>query len=94
MVMAVNIILGYIVPFILFVVGFYFIKTCRNEEVVRWVKIAVKAAEQIYKESGQGEEKFAYVYEWISNKFRISEEELRNIIESTVYELNNIGTKE
>ena len=92
--MVTNIILGYVVPFILLVVAGYLVKTFRSDEVIKWVKVAVKAAEQIYNGSGQGKEKFTYVSEWISKKFKISEADLKNIIESAVYELNNTETKE
>jgi len=52
--MIVNIILGAIVPLILLIVAGYLIKTFRNNEVIKWVGIAVKAAEQIYTASGMG----------------------------------------
>lgn len=87
--MVVDIILGYIVPFILLVAAGYLLKVYRSAEVIKWVGVAVKAAEQIYNGSGQGKEKFAYVSEWISKKFKISEADLKNIIESAVYELNS-----
>lgn len=92
--MIANIILGYILPLVLLIIAGYLVKTFRSDEVVKWVKIAVKAAEQIYNNSGQGKEKFAYVSEWISKKFKISEADLKNIIESAVYELNNTEIKE
>ena len=92
--MVANIILGYILPLVLLIVAGYLIKVYRSDEVVKWVKVAVKAAEQIYNESGQGKEKFAYVSEWISKKFKVSEIDLKNIIESAVYELNNTEAKE
>ena len=91
--MVVDIILGYIAPLVLLVVAGYLLKTFRSSEVMRWVEVAVRAAEQIYNGSGQGKEKFAYVSEWISKKFKISEADLKNIIESAVYELNNTETK-
>lgn len=91
--MVVDFILGYVLPLALFIVAGYFAIVYRNDEVVKWVKIAVKAAEQIYDGSGQGKEKFAYVSEWISKKFKISESDLKNLIESAVYELNNEETK-
>mgnify|MGYP002519975224 CR=1 FL=1 len=84
-----NIILGAIIPFVLLIVAGYLILNYRNDNVIKWVKIAVKAAEQIYKESGKGKEKFEYVSKWISEKFKIPEEDLKNIIESAVFELNN-----
>lgn len=91
--MIVNVVLGYILPVILLIVAGYLIKIYRSDEVVKWVKVAVEAAEQIYNGSGQGKEKFAYVSEWISKKFKISETDLKNIIESAVYELNNTEAK-
>lgn len=91
--MVIDIILGYIIPLVLLIVAGYLLKTFRSSEVMRWVEVAVRAAEQIYNGSGQGKEKFAYVSEWISKKFKISESDLKNIIESAVYELNNTETK-
>lgn len=87
--MITNIILGYILPFVLLVVAGYLIKTFRDEKVVKYVGIAVKAAEQIFKEKGMGKEKLAYVKKWVSDKFNIPEEDLTNLIESAVYELNS-----
>lgn len=86
--MIVNIFLGYILPVILFVVAGYLVKNFRDEKVIKWVGIAVRAAEQIYKESGAGKAKYDYVSEWIANKFKISEADLKNLIENAVYEIN------
>lgn len=83
----INIILGAIIPITLLVVAGYLIDTFRDDNVIKWVKIAVKAAEQIYNETGQGKEKFAYVSKWISEKFKIPEADLKNLIESAVFEL-------
>lgn len=88
--MITNIILGVVLPIILIVIAGMLIKGYRDDNVVKWVKIAVKAAEQIYNEKGMGKEKLAYVTEWISSKFNISEDDLKNIIESAVYEINKI----
>ena len=84
--MIIDIILGAIVPFILLVVAGYLIKTHRTDEVVRWVTIAVKAAEQIF-EHGDNKAKLDYVTSFISEKFKISAEDLEKLIESAVYEL-------
>jgi DNA polymerase III sliding clamp (beta) subunit (PCNA family) len=83
----INIVLGAIAPLALLVVAGYLIKTYRDDNVIKWVKIAVKAAEQIYNASGQGKEKFAYVSKWISEKFKIPEADLKNLIESAVFEI-------
>ena len=84
--MIIDFILGAIVPFILLVIAGVLIKKFRNENVVKWVKIAVKAAEQLF-EHGDNDAKFEYVAEFITEKFNISSEEMINLIESAVYEL-------
>ena len=86
--MIASVIFGYIIPFILLVVSCYLFRKFRDDRVMKWVIIAVEAAEQIYKESGLGKEKFAYVEEWILKKFKISKEELKLFIESAVYKIN------
>lgn len=87
--MIVSVILGVILPLILLLIAVYLFFTYRDEKVLKWVGIAVKAAEQIYNAPGQGKEKFEYVADWISAKFKIPKEDLKNLIESAVYELNN-----
>ena len=50
-----------------FVIPYIRSKTTAQQqaEINAWVKIAVSAAEQIYKGSGRGEEKKAYVIQWL-----------------------------
>ena len=51
--------------------------------------IAVKAAEQIYKESGQGPIKKKYVVDYLRKSgLDLSDEEINALIEATVKELN------
>lgn len=51
--------------------------------------IAVKAAEQIYKESGKGPIKKKYVIDYLKNSgLSLSDEEINALIEATVKELN------
>lgn len=90
--MIIDVILGVIVPFVLLVLAGYLIKTHRNDEVMKWVKIAVRAAEQIF-EHGDNAAKFDYVVSFIAEKFKISTEDLGNLIESAVYEINKEETK-
>lgn len=53
------------------------------------VEIAVKAAEQIYNQSGQGALKKKYVVNYLNEKgIKVSEADLNNMIEATVLELN------
>ena len=53
------------------------------------MKIAVAAAEQIYTGSGRGEEKKAYVLEWLrAHGITVDDEKLDAMIEAAVYELS------
>jgi len=59
-------------------------------EIIKWVKIAVAAAEQM-KEAGLLDyDKKNYVIEFLKSKgYKINEAELNAAIEAAVYELNN-----
>ena len=60
----------------------------QQEEINAWVRIAVTAAEQIYKGMGRGPEKKAYVMEWLEERgVRLDDEKLDAMIEAAVYEL-------
>ena len=48
--MVVNLVLGYALPFGLLIVAGYLIKTFYDDNVIKWIKVAVKAAEQIVQE--------------------------------------------
>ena len=73
---AVILITGYVIPYL------------KDKNIYNYVVIAVQAAEQIFKESGMGKEKFEYVKNWLNKKINISDDDLKKIIESAVYELN------
>ena len=60
------------------------------ENIKTWVKVAVEAAEMIYTGTGRGEEKKAYVLNYLNNKgYTIDTESINNLIESAVLELKN-----
>lgn len=62
----------------------------QQKEINAWVKIAVSAAEQIYSGSGRGEEKKAYVLNWLKEHgVTVDESKLNAMIESAVYDLQN-----
>lgn len=64
--------------------------TEQQKEINAWVKIAVAAAEQIYVGSGRGEEKKAYVINWLrEHGVTVDEAKLDALIEAAVYELTN-----
>ena len=64
----------------------------QQAEINAWVKIAVTAAEQIYRGSGRGEEKKAYVINWLrEHGITVDEAKLDALIEAAVYDLNSNG---
>lgn len=73
---------------IVLVVSGYVIPFLKNKNIYDYAKIAVQAAEQIYKESGMGKDKFEYVRNWLHKKLNITDDDLKKIIESAVYEIN------
>lgn len=63
--------------------------TEKTNEILRWVGIFVRAAEQVYNESGMGEKKKEYVLTRLKEKgFTVDVEELDSMIEAAVLELN------
>ncbi len=59
------------------------------ENIVHWVTVAVKAAEQVFNEGGMGERKKQYVIDFLNNKgILISMDDLNILIEAVVHELN------
>ena len=64
----------------------------QQAEINAWVKIAVTAAEQIYTGSGRGEEKKAYVLNWLQEHgITVDAEKLDALIEAAVHDLTNNG---
>lgn len=61
----------------------------QQAEINAWVKIAVAAAEQIYQGAGRGEEKKAYVLEWLEEHgIVVDEDRIDALVEAAVYEIN------
>ncbi|MCF6466329.1 holin [Clostridium sp. Cult2] len=61
----------------------------QRENIYFWVKVAVSAAEMIYKEKGQGKLKKEYVVDFLVSKgINITIQELDVLIEAAVKELN------
>lgn len=59
-------------------------------EMTMWVNIAVKAAEMLYTGTGRGEEKKAYVIEFLNSKgYTLDAASIENMIEASVLELKN-----
>lgn len=64
----------------------------QREDLVAWVKIAVAAAEQIYRGTKRGEEKKQYVLDFLTkNGFSVNEDSVNAAIEAAVKQLNSEG---
>lgn len=63
-------------------------------EVQMWVNIGVKAAEMLYTGTGRGEEKKAYVVEFLKTKgYTLDATIIENMIEAAVLEMQNSMAK-
>ena len=66
----------------------------QQEAIDTWVRIAETAAEQIYRGSGRGAEKKAYVLNWLAEHgVTLDEDRIDALIEAAVYELNRGALK-
>ncbi len=64
----------------------------QREDLVAWVKIAVAAAEQIYRGTKRGEEKKQYVLDFLTkNGFSVNKDSVNAAIEAAVKQLNSEG---
>lgn len=62
----------------------------QRAELSAWVRIAVSAAEQLYRGSGRGAEKKAYVLEWLAaHGATLDGDRLDALVEAAVYELGS-----
>lgn len=65
------------------------IEANKFEKIKSWVKVAVRAAEQIYKGTGRGAEKKEYVMSFLQSKgLAVDMDSIENMIEAAVLELN------
>ena len=65
------------------------IDAAKLAQILEWVGIAVRAAEQIYNESGMGEKKKQYVLDFLADKgFTLDPNSINAMIEAAVKELN------
>ena len=62
----------------------------QQTDIEGWVRVAVSAAEQRYKGSGRGDEKKAFVLDWLKKRhISVDEAKLDAMIEAAVYWLNH-----
>ena len=65
------------------------IDAAKLAQIVEWVGIAVRAAEQIYNESGMGEKKKQYVLDFLADKgFTLDPNSINAMIVAAVKNLN------
>lgn len=88
-----DILIQFIIPALGAVVTYYIVPLLKEKNLYRYVTIGVYAAEQLFG-SEAGADKFEYVQTWIKDKFKVSDEDLKNIIEAVVLEMNNAAAKE
>jgi hypothetical protein len=68
--------------------------TQQQETILALVQTAVAAAEQIYKGSGRGAEKKAYVLQWLQDRgVTVDEAKLDAFVEAAVYDLKKGDTE-
>lgn len=64
----------------------------QQQNIQMWTRIAVEAAEMIFREAGKGAEKYKYVEQFLIDKgFTLDPQEIKVLIESAVNELKHIG---
>ena len=74
----------YLIPFLKEKVG-----QERTARLMRYAGIAVRAAEQLYPQSGSGTEKLNYVLQYLrQHGFDLSPDELRAAVEAAVYDMS------
>ena len=67
----------------------YVIPWLKEKRMLQAAKIAVEAAEQMILESGAGKEKYNLALSWLAGKFKISEDQAKQLIEAAVYKMKN-----
>ena len=67
----------------------YLIPWLKEKRLLSAAQIAVEAAEQMILESGAGKEKYNLALSWLAEKFKISEDQAKQLIESAVYKMNS-----
>lgn len=83
--LAVTLAVVYLIPYIRAKLG-----AEKTAKVQRYVKMAVEAAEMLYRESGMGAAKKEYVKSWLEERgFKLDYKELDILIESAVLQLKH-----
>ena len=86
-----------IITLVIVVITYYVVPLLKQKveaeklkKIENWVKTAVEAAEMIYKGSGLGEKKKAYVLKFLAEKgYTMDVDSIDSLIEAAVHELNS-----
>lgn len=78
-----------IVSIILTIVTTYVLPYLKEKRILAYAMIIVEAVEQTIQESGVSNKKFEQAKTWLLEKFKLSDEEAKKIIESAVFRLKN-----
>ena len=84
----INFIIEIIIPVVSLLVSTYLIPWLKEKRIFDFAVSIVKAAEQVFNETGMGEEKFNYAYGMLKKKFKLSDEDIERLIEAAVFEIN------
>lgn len=77
-----------VITVIVGLIAVFVIPWIKEKKLHSWVSIAVKAAEQLYKDSGMGKVKKAFVLDFLASKgYKVDTDSIDLMIESAVLEL-------
>jgi exosortase/archaeosortase len=84
----IDVLIRFIIPALGALITYYIVPILKRKNLMEYITIGVYAAEQIFG-ADAGSEKFAYVKNWVKGKFRITDDELSNLIEAVVLQMNS-----
>lgn len=84
-----SILLELVLTVISIIASKYLIPWLKEKRLLNAAQIAVEAAEQMIIESGAGKEKYNLALSWLAEKFKMSEDQAKQIIEAAVYKMKN-----
>lgn len=77
-----------VITVIIGLIAVFVVPWIKEKKLYSWVSIAVKAAEQLYKDSGMGKVKKAFVLDFLASKgYKVDTDSIDLMIEAAVLEL-------
>ena len=77
----------FILSIIMIIISKHLIPWLKEKKLSEAAKIAVEAAEQVITGTSMGKEKYDQASKWLGEKFKLSDEEVKQLIESAVYKM-------